>query len=399
MLGAIAGCSDNEQGHLRAPEIGEVSLEPLARQRFDERARKTCNLEPTGRERTLDRMPYLQSVSSSRAELLWTSDAEGRFKLHWWRSGTGSGPLSLAIRDVERPAFLPRQYKAIASGLQAKQAYCYELLLDDEPVFRGYLRTAPEEPNSQVHAIVSGDLGKDSPDQRAVREVMEELESDLWLVTGDVAYDFGRIGEFERHFFSVYRDYLSLVPVFPASGNHDYATDEAATFREVFSLPRNGGEDGRERWYSFDWGPLHVAVLDTERELEAQARWLREDLSATKRPWKLVVLHRPPYSSGSHGPSVEVRTVISPVLEEMKVDLVLAGHEHHYERTKPIGGVHYLITGGGGRGTRPVGSSDFTAFAARVAHLLYLEADGTHLRVRAVDATGQEFDGLELRHE
>jgi hypothetical protein len=79
------------------------------------------------------------------------------------------------------------------------------------------------------------------------------------------------------------------------------------------------------------------------------------------------------------------------------VKLVLAGHEHDYERTRPVDGVTYVITGGGGKGTRPVGKGSWTAFSDAVIHFVYVTVEGDVLRLHAIDATGREFDGLELR--
>src|SRR5690606_58462 len=109
-----------------------------------------------------------------------------------------------------------------------------------------------------------------------------------------------------------------------------------------------------------------------------------------------VVGHRPPYSSGHHGSDLTIRNLFSPVLARHGVDLALFGHEHHYERTNCIDGVTYIITGGGGRGTRPVDTSDFTAVASQVAHFLYVEVEDRTLTVHAIDGSGQEFDNLKL---
>ena len=80
-----------------------------------------------------------------------------------------------------------------------------------------------------------------------------------------------------------------------------------------------------------------------------------------------------------------------------RVELALFGHEHHYERTPALDGVTYVITGGGGRGTRPVVQRDGDGFALQVAHFVWVEIQGDVLRLHAIDATGVEFDQIELR--
>jgi hypothetical protein len=79
------------------------------------------------------------------------------------------------------------------------------------------------------------------------------------------------------------------------------------------------------------------------------------------------------------------------------VTLAIAGHEHDYERFHPLGGVTHLVTGGGGRGTRRVRpGGPHSAFAAQVAHFVYIVVDRDRLRLWAVDASGQTFDTLSL---
>jgi hypothetical protein len=137
--------------------------------------------------------------------------------------------------------------------------------------------------------------------------------------------------------------------------------------------------------------------LDTETNLEEQRQWLTADLrQAASAPWRIVVLHRPPFASGHHGSDKTVREAFHQIFVDHGVDLVLAGHEHHYERTRPMDGVTYIVTGGGGRGTRAVGESWFTVYSQRVAHFLYVDVEPDRLRVYAIDATGQDFDGVML---
>jgi hypothetical protein len=108
-------------------------------------------------------------------------------------------------------------------------------------------------------------------------------------------------------------------------------------------------------------------------------------------------MHKPAYSSGHHGSDHKVRAILVPVLERHGAQLLLAGHDHDYERTKAINGLVHIVTGGGGRGTRSMGRSDYTAFGNRVAHFVYVTADAEQLTLQAIDATGQLFDSARLR--
>jgi hypothetical protein len=399
-LSAGTACDSSEQGHVLAPLGGDLSHGPAERAAFDRTSTEGCgSLGPSEASATLmQRNPYLQNVTQDSATVVLASTSKTLEILVRRPDGSEAQRARLVADDSAAPS-VGKQYAATTTNLRPGTLYCYDVLdgagADAAVVFRGALCSAPAI-DATVQFSAFGDLGKGSPDQFAVYEALKSVHSDFLLVTGDLAYDNGTLRQFEYYFFDIYKDLLALVPVFPASGNHDYQTRDGAVFREVFVLPEVSMSEGEERWYSFDWGPVHVAVLDTQVMLETQAEWLREDLDATDLPWKIVSLHKPSYSSGSHGSDDSMREIFGPVFRDHGVQLVLAGHDHHYERTFKTEGVVHVVTGGGGRGTRPVGSSSFTAFAAQVAHFVHLVADSNTLTLHAIDATGQEFDTLRL---
>jgi acid phosphatase type 7 len=227
-----------------------------------------------------------------------------------------------------------------------------------------------------------------------VADQMAAMPRDFMIHLGDIAYESGTRAQLEAHFFRAYADMLESSPAFPVSGNHEYETEGAAPFREAFMLPENGAPDGLERWYSYDWGDVHLVALDSERVGAAQAAWLDADLAANRLPWVIVYLHRPPYSSGDHGSNGGVQRHFVPLFAKHRVPVVLTGHDHHYERTNPLDGVTYFVSGGGGRGTRAVGESWFTAFSEAVCHFLYVTVDVDRLTVHAIDGVGKEFDSF-----
>jgi len=392
----LASCGEqNEQGHLSAAPLSTaLEVERIA---YDDHLRATCGehrLTAAGKS-ALVRWPYVQKVTDGSAEILWVSKGSAAAQLTVSLPDGTVDQDVVGVRDVSATPREGGQFVADISGLEDDSIYCYALRDADGTVwFEGAFATAPAfgEP-ATVQFTAMGDLGKRTPDQYAVLGQLESVRSDFLVLTGDLAYDDGTLAQLENNVFGVYRDMMSAIPFFPASGNHDYHTDDAAPFREVFALFENGGAKGLERWYSFDWGPVHVVVLDTEKVGEPQTAWLADDLAASDSQFTVVVLHRPPFSSGSHGSSEGVRAAFVPLFEG-RVDLVLAGHDHHYERTEEMDGVTYIVTGGGGIGTRGVGESDFTAVSIQVAHFVHVMVEDDEMRVVAVDAMGEPFDGV-----
>jgi hypothetical protein len=120
----------------------------------------------------------------------------------------------------------------------------------------------------------------------------------------------------------------------PSPGNHDYRTAGAAPYYAYFG--ENAGPPGRG-YYSYDIGAWHIVSLNSNLKTEAgaeQERWLRADLAARPTRCTLAYWHHPAFSSGPHGDSPRMRAFWS-VLYEFGVDVVVNGHDHHYERFAP----------------------------------------------------------------
>ena len=339
----------------------------------------------------IGRLPYVQRTTTHSTDVVFTADVADAPILDLT---TPDGEIVASVPAVRDAGGSNDQWAASLEGLASGTEYCYALRGLTEPAG---LRTAPAPGSGEpVRFVVFGDSGSGGERQYAVLDQLYTVKFDLMLHTGDVAYDSGTARELEQHFFDVYAPLIASIPAFPTSGNHDYATDGAAPFRAAFDLPDNGAPAGIERWYSFDWGDIHFVALDTERVNREQVEWLDRDLAGSKLPWTVVYLHRPPFSSGDHGSDQDVRRSFVPVFERYGVDVVFAGHDHHYERTVPQNGVTYIVTGGGGRGTRGVGTSSFTAYSQSVLHFVYAELVDGRLRIFALDGTGTEFDSVVL---
>jgi len=334
------------------------------------------------------RPPYIQNVTARSAAVGWvTTGSTDEYVTISTSDGGALGAITASPEGGTRAGEL-QQWTTLAD-LEPATTYCYGVANDAELTRRTGFRTAPAaESDEPVRFLAFGDSGAATSDQLALRDQMFEFPYQLILHTGDMAYESGTLQQLQDNLFAVYGQLFKNLPFFPAPGNHDYKTADGAPFREVFSLP------GSERFYSYDWGRVHFVALDTEADYASQALWLDQDLAATTQPWKIVYMHRPPFSSGTHGSDSGGQKFFVPLFEKHHVQLVLAGHDHDYERIKPRNGVAYVVTGGGGEGTRIVGTSSFTAFSDDVIHFVYVEVGAAELVLHAVDATGVEFDSL-----
>ncbi len=397
---AAPACNSNMSGHVEAQGTGDLTYGTPSFGAFDSAQTRSCG---AGRstwvgEEKMVRAPYLQQVTGDSAQILWTSNQPGYVV---YRPADVAPELDSIVPAEVDPAATGEdvaQWVADLSALTPGTSYCYQVFgKDDQPWtdWTGF-QTAPAA-GQPVELTAIGDLGERSQDQFDLLEVMEDLPTQALLVTGDVANPDGTLDDYERNFFDVYQPMLRVIPVYPVSGNHDYNTGSDRPYREVFSLPENGGAADPEDWYSFDWGDAHVVALDTEQMGAEQASWLEDDLAAhADARWTIVMLHRPPYSSGMHGDDADVDQWFVPIFERYHVDLVLAGHDHDYERFRPKNGVVYVVTGGGGRGVRSISPGPDTAYAEDVIHLVHLRITPRTLTGWAIDATGRVFDSFQI---
>lgn len=387
-----SGVSSNEQGNLSAERTGETTLALAPRRAPDHELLLRCGAgSPTssGSERLL-RAPFLQQVHDRGAVLVFQDKLGVSSRVRVTRFDGSEVTTLNSTPDPNVPGVL--QQLVNVDGLEPEHGYCYELVGLTEPA--GFFTAPAPGSLAPVEFAVFGDSGSGDSDQSHLRQQLSTVPFDFLLHTGDLAYQDGSAAQISGTVFGVYRDLLKSFSFFPVPGNHEYASQRAAPYLQAFVLPENGDPDGLERYYSFDWGSAHFVALDTEQIGQRQAAWLDADLSANRLPWTIVYGHRPPFSSGEHGSNGAFQDWFVPSLERHRVQLVLSGHDHDYERTKAIHGVTYVVTGGGGVGTRPVGSSDFTAFSEAVIHFVYVEIFGDTLRLHAIDGVGREFDQM-----
>jgi hypothetical protein len=158
-----------------------------------------------------------------------------------------------------------------------------------------------------------------------------------------------------------YLNYLAAIeplarqmPLYPALGNHDNPNCAAClqAFLQYYLLP----EQNDRTYYSFDYGPAHLVVLNTRRRggdtidrlAGAQWTWLQADLNQSLQPVKLVFMHDDLFR-GAEGalPSFNEndRTLLHTLFRQTGVSAVFQADSHYYDYWEQEG-VAYVITGG-----------------------------------------------------
>jgi 3',5'-cyclic AMP phosphodiesterase CpdA len=225
---------------------------------------------------------------------------------------------------------------------------------------------------------------------RAIARAHGAEPFDLLLLLGDLIYPKGNPDQYQKKFAGPYEPVLAArIPMLAVLGNHDIMTDGAAIQR-LFGMPAP--------YYTAVRGPVEFFVIDDSqgRVDAAQKAWLERALGASTSPWKVAVMHVPLYSSGElHGSSLGLQASLKDTFERYGVQLVMAGHDHNYERTMSMGGVTYIVSGGGCC-PREVGLSPFTAAAAKGLHFVVVDVDADVMRISAWGPSGEVLDQAEI---
>ncbi|OFV83900.1 MAG: hypothetical protein A3D93_02255 [Acidobacteria bacterium RIFCSPHIGHO2_12_FULL_67_30] len=289
---------------------------------------------------------------------------------------------------------------------------------------------APEP--AVIRFAVIGDSGTGDAHQYRIAEQMvawhDRLPYELVLMLGDNVYGAfwggGNRKDFEEKFDRPYAELLRRGVVFRAAlGNHDTRADGG---RHLIEARDRFHIEGPEGYYSFtagtqpDGAPLieffviNTVRLEKDKKDPEQLAWLDKALAESQARWRIVYGHHPLYSTGKrHGGDEKLREKIEPLLLRQekpttkpddgassplpamrRVQVVLAGHDHIYQRFHPQKGIFYFVCGSSGKLRRgDAGPSGLVAAVEDRQHVFMLwEATPAELRFRAINEQGQAFD-------
>jgi hypothetical protein len=247
----------------------------------------------------------------------------------------------------------------------------------------------PADAQPWLRVALVGDVGDggDSEHQTAVAiEAQSQLDRyDILMLLGDNVYPAGDPSRIRATVYEPFGPLFSSgTELFAILGNHDELSGRGDAQLEALGMPG--------RWYAVERGDLLGIALDSTRPKDPdQLAWLQATLAGSDAKWKVVALHHPPYSSGYHGSSDAARDSFVPLFERYGVQIVFSGHEHDYQRTNPINGVTYIVSGAGSRARR-TGIDDFTAVAYATHHFVDMNVFDDHIVLRAINQDGEQFD-------
>lgn len=326
---------------------------------------------------TVTRGPYItMGHFTNQSTVVWRTDVAMDSWVDYGLStnyGLTAGSSNLVV-----------QHEVTLTGLEPGQTYFYRLRSGGGSLASAQFRSG-KRPGTPMRIAWTGDhqLGAGGPLATALRN----CQPDLILHTGDLE-NYCDFNALDSEFFSVFAGALRESPSYWTPGNHE-GTDCAPCLEAFDLLP----EDHQS--YSFEYGDLQAIALNSP--VPPSPDWLRAKLASSGKPWRVVFSHYPMYSAtGGHGDAdgAILRATLLPLLQQYKVNVVIAGHNHYYWRSLPIQGINYLVVGSGGAphyqlGGLPAytaaGNDTTDAFA-------YADLEGDFMHIHTLDATGAPID-------
>jgi acid phosphatase type 7 len=215
------------------------------------------------------------------------------------------------------------------------------------------------EPGGPVTIMGAGDIAGDRDAATATAQLIEAADPDAVFTTGDNAYPDGSPSDYAKRYDPTWGSLKERT--YPVPGNHDYHTDGASGYVDYFGAESVTNEDDGGLYYAWDVGngwrayALNSEISTTGDQLE----WLQDDVAAHPGQRYILYTHRPRYTSSSkHGPFEKLCPLWDVLAASGGLEIVLAGHNHQYERFAPMDcagragadGARSFVIGTGGAG-------------------------------------------------
>lgn len=365
-----------------------------------------------------------EEVPENPLQIILSMGAEpGSLSISW--KGDAAGPKALQLDGVtgEKQRFTAVRERILKSdyyrwhvrltGLTQGREYRYTI---GENAFSGSFR-APQE-SDVTRFLYLGDVQfQESMEeyeewgQMVRRAYREHPELDFAVIGGDLVNSPGELSQWET--FLEACDVFAKLPVVTVAGNHE-GVHSNYTYQKLFALPDDAEEDqSGEEFYSLDFGNVRMLMMDssflTEERRQSMGKdawakeeqrveaWIRSRTGSCEKPWLAAVIHHPVY--GMHdGDTVspQIRELWKPLLEEGGVRIVFSGHQHLYQRTRPIHGVVYLMGNSGQRESRFFHGNNLPEYTQQIydrgANYQIVEVGARRLKMTSYNQKGLVID-------
>ena len=281
-----------------------------------------------------------------------SNDAPWAYAITWGDGGSSTGITS----SRSTPITASHVYTAL--GLDS-----IRVSVANSPGLTGWDTVAVQvvAPATQVVFVGAGDIADCTKTGDSLTANLLDTIPGTVFVAGDNAYPSGSSADYTNCYGPTWGRHKARTR--PVPGNHEYSTPGATGY---FGYFRAAAGDPAKGYYSYDLGDWHIVALNSSTAHGAgspQETWLKADLAASTKRCTLAYMHHPLFSSGTMADTTE-----RPLWQDLYAagaDVVVAGHDHNYQRfapqtptgvADPISGIREFVAGMGGAGLYTLGA-------------------------------------------
>ena len=370
-----------------------------------------------GQSSTLVMAPYLQAVTTKSIYVLVESSSADVLSVEYGVTKPyGSRASTESIEQTTDHTFV---HNVKLSGLSPNTVYHYRAVLASSASEDASFRTAPNPgtsfrfawmadvrlakyPNSWTAPIPGAgflfawmaDHSWGGEVHDAISKRIADANPVMSLYGGDLCINSSYSAFKEQFFRSNELALITRVPFFNTVGNHEKWSQNTKAFTQAPESP-----SGTQEYYSFDYGDMHVLVLNNEvnySEGSPQYLYAQSDLSSTSKPWKIVIYHRPAYCAGGHGEDSKMKTMSEKIFEPNHVDVVMNGHSHFFQHNL-VHGIHHMVLGSAGAPLYTLGTAPYVVKAAHDYSYGIIDVTPTSFSMMVYNDKGTPLDTLLLK--
>jgi hypothetical protein len=391
-----------------------------------------CSLAGVRLQQAVARESQQPNASFERIILTWSGNPATTQAVTWRTPAAAIQALAQIARAQASPDFSinARTFPATTTELQLEKGKIYYHSVNftnlNPDVLYAYrvgngdfwsewfqFRTASDQPDP-FSFIYLGDAQNNIQSfwSRAIRSaILESPRARFMIHAGDLV-NHGDSDDEWSEWFDAAGWLFAMVPSMPATGNHEYYNENTAAkrlspfWRPQFMLPENGIAELKETVYYIDYQGVRIVVLNSNKKIEKQARWLESVLERNPNRWTVMVFHHPVMPTYYPESENELDTIWKPIFEKCKVDLILQGHEHSYARgfgretnTKKVSGPLYITSVSGPKMYEIKHRRRMDRVGENMQLFQVISVTRDVLHYRAITVAGELYDAFSLRRE
>jgi predicted phosphodiesterase len=335
--------------------------------------------------------PYLQAVTTSSVYVLVESSSTDAITVEYGLTKSYGSQARTTSCDTTSDSTFVHNIKL--SGLSPNTRYHYRAVKKGWTSDDASFQTAPNGGTSFRFAWMA-DFRSGVIIHDTIAKRVREANPAVSLYGGDLGIN-SSYSAFKEQFFRP--NELALireVPFFNTTGNHEKWSQNTRAFTQAPESP-----SGVQEYYSFDYGDMHVLVLNNEvpyYEGSPQYRFAEHDLPATTKPWKVVIAHRPAYCAGGHGEDSLMKKMSENVFVPNHVDVVFNGHSHFFQHNL-VSGIHHMVIGSAGAPLYEPGTAPYVIKGAKEHNYGIIDVSPSSFMLIVYNDKGMPLDTLSLK--